>query len=395
MRAVIEGAVLACGKTRIWSSAQERKIQQVLSRAVRRSLGLDVFNMREYGYSDEGLLRMVHWDPFPLLLHRQVLHWAGHVARMPVSRLPKIALFGWPVGLERRSSGRSKYPTWVKWLLLRHGISTTDWFRLAQKPTGQWLKLVRAKLPRSSLPKDKVAALNAWKPGQPLLWQEGCAPSRIPEETLEGRPPNVDVAQDISGEWPCPVCDVNTITARGLQVHYEAHHAVQDENVTTIEKSRCSLCGHVFVTEVDVKRHVCPTKPHSLEALDTLWALPAPPEVPNFVGRSVTGWVLNTDGSGASDEGPHVGRGSALRTARVRAFRPGALLDGSRHCVGELTAMLEALLWLEQEAPGDAGLPARIRFDSTYAYCIITGAYHPHVNLKLASEAKKIFERVS
>ncbi|CAJ1414131.1 unnamed protein product, partial [Effrenium voratum] len=337
MRAVIEGTVLACGKTRVWSSAQERKIQQVLSRAVRRSLGLDVFNMREYGYSDEGLLRMVHWDPFPLLLHRQVLHWAGHVARMPVSRLPKIALFGWPVGLERHSSGRSTYPMWVKWLLLKYGISTMDWFRLAQKPTGQWLKLVRAKLPRTSLPKDKVAALNAWKPGQPLLWQEGCAPPHgaarfIPEETLEGLPPNVDLAQDISGEWPCPACRSTTR----------------------------------------------PTM------LDTLWALPASPEMPNFVGRSVTGWELNTDGSGASDEGPHAGWGIAVWVEGVRSVLPEFELFGpvplqsweprwmgadiASNNVGELTAMLEALLWLEQEAPGDAGLPARIRFDSTYAH---------------------------
>ena len=282
-----------------------------------------------------------------------------------------------------------------------------DWFRLAQKPTGQWLKLVRAKLPRTSLPKDKVAALNAWKPGQPLLWQEGCAPPHgaarlIPEETLEGLPPNVDLAQDISGEWPCPVCDVKTITARGLQVHYEAHHAVQDENVTTVEKSRCSLCGHVFVTEVDVKRHVC---------LDALWALPALPEMPNFVGRSVTGWELNTDGSGASDEGPHAGWGIAVWVEGVRSVLPEFELFGpvplqsweprwmgadiASNNVGELTAMLEALLWLEQEAPSDAGLPARIRFDSTYAHSIITGAYRPHVNLKLASEAKKVFERVS
>ena len=55
MRAVLEGTVLACGKTRVWNKVQELKAQQVLSRGIRRALGVDRHNMREFGYSDEGL----------------------------------------------------------------------------------------------------------------------------------------------------------------------------------------------------------------------------------------------------------------------------------------------------------------------------------------------------
>ena len=114
-------------------------MQQILSRSIRRCLGLDVVNLREHGYSDAGLRRLVHWDTFEHLLHRNVLRWVGHVARMPISRLPKIALFGWPTPMTQRCTGRYSYPMWVRWLH-KYGISHLDWFRLAQKPTQNWLR---------------------------------------------------------------------------------------------------------------------------------------------------------------------------------------------------------------------------------------------------------------
>ena len=58
MKCVLEGTLLACGKTRVWNLVQERKANQVLSRGVRRALGLDVFNMSEHGYSDAELRQM-------------------------------------------------------------------------------------------------------------------------------------------------------------------------------------------------------------------------------------------------------------------------------------------------------------------------------------------------
>ena len=41
MRAVVEGTLLACGKSRVWSLAQERKANQVMARGIRRCLGVD------------------------------------------------------------------------------------------------------------------------------------------------------------------------------------------------------------------------------------------------------------------------------------------------------------------------------------------------------------------
>ena len=54
--------------------------------------------------------------------------------------------------------------------------------------------------------------------------------------------------------------------------------------------------------------------------------------------------------------------------------------------VGELAAMIEALLWLEAEAPGPAEVPATIFYDSFYAYGAITGAHAVGANDKTCRE---------
>ena len=136
MRCVLEGTLLACGKSRVWSLAQGKKANQVLARGIRRSLGLDRFNVREFGYSDEDLRQMVQWDHFTPLLRRNVLKWLGHVARMDCGRIPKMAVFGWPHGLEEHRSGRYTFPMWVRWMMTKYDIPVMDWFRLAQNPLG-------------------------------------------------------------------------------------------------------------------------------------------------------------------------------------------------------------------------------------------------------------------
>ena len=168
MRCVLEGTLLACRKTRVWSLAQERKANQVLARGIRRCLGLDRFNMREFGYSDEATSHG-SMGPFSVLLHRAVLNWVGHVARMECNRLPKIALFGRPAGLEEHRSCRQTFPMWVQRLLSKYNIPELDWFRLAQKPTRNWIRIVNGALPRSRPSVYQTKQISKWKPGKPLL----------------------------------------------------------------------------------------------------------------------------------------------------------------------------------------------------------------------------------
>ena len=180
MRTVVEGALLACGKTRVWSKVQEKKAQQVLSRGIRRALGVDRMSMWQHGYSDEGLRNLVQWDSFEHLLHRQVLRWVGHVARMPISRLPKIAVFGWPAHMPKHLSCRFTFPMWTKWVLQKHGFPHLDWFRLAQKPTSNWLKLIDSRLPRLRPNKAQESVINSWTPGDPLPSGPSTDPPRSP-----------------------------------------------------------------------------------------------------------------------------------------------------------------------------------------------------------------------
>ena len=125
--------------------------------------------VREFGYSDEALWQMVQWNSFTTLTHRGILLWLGHVARMNCDRLPKMAGFGWLEGLEEHRSARYTFPSWVQWLLAKYDISVMDWFRLAQKPTKNWIRLINQALPRTRLSSRQCMLLDSWKAGDPVL----------------------------------------------------------------------------------------------------------------------------------------------------------------------------------------------------------------------------------
>lgn len=407
MRSVLEGTLLACGKTRVWSKVQERKAQQVLSRGIRRALGVDRLNMRQHSYSDEGLRRLVQWDSFEDLLHRNVLRWVGHVARMPISRLPKIALFGWPTDMTKHTSARFTFPMWVKWLLSKHGISHLDWFRLAQKPTSRWLQLLNSHLPRAKPSKDQLKNIDHWRPGMSLP-AAGCpAPSAAP-------PPLVDPASDGEEDnpetvWSCPACPFIAETARGLQNHYDNIHTPADRDVTTVYHSSCPLCKVVFVTAREAKRHKCPSLVHHV---DNLPALPAPAVTASaLTPAQISGWAIYTDGSGPVNNSEWAGWGAAIWShpvscplANYELFGPVPLeqwdprwlgAEAATNNTAEVTAIAEALLWLEQEAPGPKEAPVSLWFDSTYAQEAITGQTTPKENIALITTAREIWSRVS
>ena len=404
MKAVLEGTVLACSKSRVWSTVQEKKMQQVLSRGIRRCLGLDVVNTREHGYSDAGLRRLVHWDTFEHLLHRNVLRWVGHVARMPISRLPKIALFGWPTSMTQHRTGRYSYPMWVRWLLQKYGISHLDWFRLAQKPTQNWLRLLDKLLPRPHLSHESTLVLDRWRPGLPVPASRAEAPAPPPA----GADPDSEPDDSSTKEWPCPACSFVATTGKGLRSHYDGSHIPRDASVTTVFHSQCPTCKQVFVTALDARRHRCAALPHHVSDLQ-----PVPEKIeplPRLLEEEIAGWALYTDGAGPSAGHPHAGWGVAIWESAAKSHLPDFELFGpvpldprdkrwlgasvATNNTGELTAMVEALLWLEQEAPGAPDLPAIIWFDSTYAHDVLTGTPTPTANQELIDEGQRVLERV-
>ncbi|CAE7729143.1 HFA1 [Symbiodinium sp. CCMP2592] len=258
MRAVVEGTLLACGKSRVWSLAQERKANQVMARGIRRCLGVDRYNMREYGYSDEALRQMVQWNSFTTLMHRSILLWLGHVARMNCDRLPKMAVFGWMEGLEEHRSARYTFPSWVQWLLSKYNISV-------MAPSA-----------------DPPAEFTSWR-----LFTDGAGPS--PGAPFAG--------------WGVAIWEASA----SLEPSFE-------------------LFGPVCLSPHDKR----------------------------FMGAIV-----------------------------------------ATNNVGELSAMVEALLWLESEAPGPSDLPATIFYDSSYAFNAITGTGEPVENSDLVRYARTVFARVA
>ena len=61
---------------------------------------------------------------------------------------------------------------------------------------------------------------------------------------------------------------------------------------------------------------------------------------------------------------------------------------------GELTAMIELMIWLLEEAPDGGDTPVMIRFDSFYAANVCRGIWEVKSNEELAQKARAVTERV-
>ena len=140
------------------------------------------------------------------------------------------------------------------------------------------------------------------------------------------------------------------------------------------------------------------------------------PTLPLFppLAPSSSGWVLNTDGAGPTGPNGHAGWGVAIWSANeqgpsgplpdVELFGPVPLAQWddrwlgatvASNNTGELTAMAEALLWLDQEAPGNPAIPALIRYDPTYAFDVLTGRATATENTELVQNIQTILRSVS
>jgi ribonuclease HI len=123
-------------------------------------------------------------------------------------------------------------------------------------------------------------------------------------------------------------------------------------------------------------------------------------------------WTLYTEGS----FNPHVPQNAGWGVAVYRSDNP-----ADTHCLcelyapvcldkedqrflgaeqasnntGELSAIAEALMWLRDECPGPASVPAELIYDSKYAADLTLGVSEPHANQELAQHCHCLYRQGS
>ena len=117
------------------------------------------------------------------------------------------------------------------------------------------------------------------------------------------------------------------------------------------------------------------------------------------------------DGSGPSEGHPYAGWGVGIWESRLTSFFPDFALWGPvpveqwdprwlgalqpTNNTAEVTAIAEALIWLDTEAPGPEHIPATLWYDSTYAVDAITKDHYPEHNTELILKVRELLQTVS
>ena len=200
-------------------------------------------------------------------------------------------------------------------------------------------------------------------------------------------------------------------TLQALQHHYRLTHAITDPALTTFSSYQCSECRKTFTTPHARLNHECRILYAIPDADDTDlfgWR----PYTPPLIDPLPQAWKLYTDGS----FNPHVPQNAGWGVAVYRGDDP-----ADAHCLcelyapvcldredqrflgaeqasnntGELSAIAEALLWLRDECPGPAGVPAEIVYDSKYAADLTLGVTEPHANQELAQQCHFLYRQIS
>ena len=159
---------------------------------------MDIYNMREHHVSDDMMYKAAGWERVEQLVQKASATWLGHVARMNIDRRPKQALFGWWGGRTGKGTSVVTHPRFLAKAIDDGGIPAIDWFRMAQK-RGTWRSLVQKGWPTQKRDKEMEAAINAWRPGQPLLNS-----METSGDAAEGAEEEEEAINDKKRQ--CPVC---------------------------------------------------------------------------------------------------------------------------------------------------------------------------------------------
>ena len=210
-----------------WALHREdrRRLERFLHGCVRSVAGIPWQRRRAEGITIKMLLEMLGLPSAMTLVFRAQTRWLGHVARMPLERLPRQALFGLVqerVGIKVRAKGTSfRMLTAQSRQLVRSlpGVDELYWARKAQDRQG-WRDLVKG------------------------LTEEAVLEARA--ETWGVRPA---AATTRNQSLQCSICGFQAVSEGGLAAHVTLSHPV------SAQVFRCAECGKECQTKQALGRH--------------------------------------------------------------------------------------------------------------------------------------------
>jgi hypothetical protein len=142
--AVILPTLLYGCETWAISAAALGKLRVFFNQCVRGMCHVNMWKTREFHIKTVTLLRRLRLRSLDFYIHRRVIKWLGHVARMPFGRLPRKFLTGWVRAPRGRGAGRLHYGTHAQ-SCLRRCLAPEDfahWYEIAQD-RNRWRGIVK------------------------------------------------------------------------------------------------------------------------------------------------------------------------------------------------------------------------------------------------------------
>ena len=132
----------------VWCLKEDlfHRLRSFHHRCARTMCRINIAHTIRHHISSESLIGRLDIESLDTYYHRRLLRWAGHIARMPLNRAPRMFLTGWvansrPTGCPQMTWGRT-----LKKALQRNSLPTdfSKWRELAAD-RGQWRAICGAK----------------------------------------------------------------------------------------------------------------------------------------------------------------------------------------------------------------------------------------------------------
>ena len=128
-----------------WSLTEKlyNRLRAFHHRCIRSMCRVTRLHTRRHLISNAELLERTDLLPIDSYISKRQLRWAGHVARMPIDRLPRKMLSCWVNNKRPRGAPQMTYGRSLKKSLKKAKIPSTNWHELAQD-RAKWRDLINA-----------------------------------------------------------------------------------------------------------------------------------------------------------------------------------------------------------------------------------------------------------